>query len=72
MVLGKLDSYMEKNKIRTLPNIINKDKTKMDLRPKCKTRDYKTLRGKHRTLDDINHSKILYDPSPRLMEIKQK
>ena len=63
---------MEKNKIRTLPNIINKDKTKMDLRPKCKTRDYKTLRGKHRTLDDINHSKILYDPSPRLMEIKQK
>ena len=63
---------MENNKIRTLPNIINKDKTKMDLRPKCKTRDYKTLRGKHRTLDDINHSKILYDPSPRLMEIKQK
>ena len=25
-----------------------------------------------RTLPDINHSKILYDPPPRVMEIKQK
>ena len=25
-----------------------------------------------RTLDDINQSKILYDPPPRVMEIKQK
>ena len=25
-----------------------------------------------RTLKDINQSKILYDPSPRVMEIKQK
>ena len=25
-----------------------------------------------RTLDDINQSKILYDPSPRVMEIKAK
>ena len=25
-----------------------------------------------RTLDDINHSKILYDPPPRVTEIKQK
>ena len=25
-----------------------------------------------RTLDDINQSKILYDPSPRVMEIKNK
>ena len=44
----------------------------MDSRPKCKTRNYKTLRGKHRTLDDINQSKILYDPLPRVMEIKIK
>ena len=27
---GKLDSYMEKNEIRTLPNTIYKDKLKMD------------------------------------------
>ena len=44
----------------------------MDYRPKCKTRNYKTLRGKHRTFYDINHSKILYDPSPRVMEKKKK
>ena len=25
-----------------------------------------------RTLSDINHSKILYDPPPRVMEIKHK
>ena len=25
-----------------------------------------------RTLSDINHSKILYDPPPKVMEIKQK
>ena len=25
-----------------------------------------------RTLDNINQSKILYDPPPRVMEIKQK
>ena len=30
MVLGKIDSYMEKNEIRTLPNTIHNDKLKMD------------------------------------------
>ena len=25
-----------------------------------------------RTLNDINHSKILYDPPPKVMEIKPK
>ena len=30
MVLGKLDSYMKKNEVRTLPNTIHKDKLKMD------------------------------------------
>ena len=25
-----------------------------------------------RTFSDINHSKILYDPSPRVMEIKKR
>ena len=45
----------------------------MDLRSKYKTRNYKTLRGKQRqTLSDINHSRILYDPPPRVMDIKVK
>ena len=43
------------------------------IRPKCKTRNYKTLRGKHRQNTQQNKSnKILYDPPPRLMEIKAK
>ena len=45
----------------------------MDQRPKCKTRNYKLLEENiGRTLDDINQSKILYDPPPRVMEIKTK
>ena len=45
----------------------------MDERPKCKTKNYKTLRGKPRQNPlNINHSKILYDPPPRVMEIKTK
>ena len=68
---------MEKTEIRTLPNTIHKDKIKMDLRPKCKTRNYKTLRGKHRQntlpcFDDINQNKILYAPPPGVTEIKTK
>ena len=33
-------------KLEQLLNTIHKDKLKMDLRPNCKTRNYKTLRGK--------------------------
>ena len=48
VVLGKLDSYMQKNEIRTLPNTIHTKKLKIDLTPKYKGRHYKTHRGKHR------------------------
>ena len=62
---------MQKNEIRTLPNAIHKDKLKIDYKTKCKIRNYKTLRGKHRqNFQDINQSKIFYDPPPRVMEIK--
>ena len=44
----------------------------MDKRSKCKTRNYKTPRGKGKTLSDINHSRILYDPHPRILETKAK
>ena len=44
----------------------------MDLRPKCKAGYYKTLRGKHRTLFYINHSKIFFDPPPIVMKIKTR
>ena len=45
---GKTGQLHAKNEFRTLPNTIHKDKLKMDYRPKCKTRNCKTLRGKHR------------------------
>ena len=67
MVLGKLNSYMYKNEIRTVTNTIHKDK--LNLRPET----IKLLEENiGRTPDDINQSKILYDPSPRVMEIKTK
>ena len=46
----------------------------MDQRPKFKARNYKKLLEENigRTLDDINRSKMLYDPPPRVMEIKTK
>jgi len=69
-MLGKLESYMQKNKIRTFSITIHINKLKMDERPKRKTRYYKTLRGKHRTLSDTNQSKIFFDPSPTVMKIK--
>ena len=57
---------MLKNEIRTLLDTIHKDKFKMDYRLKCKTRNCKIIKlleeNRGRTLNDINQSKILYDP----------
>ena len=58
---------MLNNKIRILPYTIHKDKFKTDSRPET----IKLLEENiGRILYDINHSKILYDPPPRVMEIK--
>ena len=47
--------------------------TTTDQTPKCKAGHYKTQRKNiGRTLDDINQSKILYDPPLREMEIKKE
>ena len=71
-VLGKLDSSMQNNEIRTLPNTTHKDNSKwikdLNVRPET----IKLLEENiSRTLNDINQSKILYDPPP-LMEVKTK
>ena len=59
------------NEIRTLPNTIHKNKSKwikdLNVRPDT----IKLLEENiGRTLYNINHSKILFDPPPREMEIK--
>ena len=67
---GKTGQLNVKNEIRTLPNTTTKINSKwikdINVRPETII-----LRGKHsRTLNDINQSKILYDPLPRVMETK--
>ena len=56
-MLGKLDSYVQKEDIRVFPNAIHKHKFKMYKRPKCKTRNYKTVRGNNRQNTQWNKSK---------------
>ena len=59
--------------MRALPNTYTKINSKwikyLNVRPKT----IKLLEeNKGRTLDDINQSKILHDPPPKVMEIKTK
>ena len=73
MVLGKLDSYMYRMKLEhflTPHTKINSKRIKdIHVRPET----IKLLEENiGRILYDINHSKILYDPPPRVMEIKTK
>ena len=48
MVLGKLDSHMQKNETGPLPYTIHKNKLEMDERPKCETGNHQNPRLKHR------------------------
>ena len=51
----------------------DENKLEMDQRSQWKTRNYRTPRGEHRqnTLRQ-DHSRILCDPPPRILEIKAK
>ena len=72
MVLGKLDSFMRmklEHFLTTYTKINSKWIKDINVRPET----IKLLEeNKGRTFDDINQSKILYDPPPRIMEIKTK
>ena len=74
VVLGKLDSHMEKNEIRILPNTIHKKKLQMDERPRYKTDTIKSLREKHRpnTLWHKRQQHLLRSTSLRVLTIKTK
>ena len=73
MLLGKLDSYVQKNEVRTLLTPYTKINSKWIKALHIRKETIKLLAENiGRTLDDINQSKILYDPSPRVTEIKTK
>ena len=73
MVLGKLVNHLKKNETRTLSNTKHKINSKwikyLNVRPETRKLLEENI-GK--TLSDIHHSRILYDPPPRILEIKAK
>ena len=62
MVLGKLDSDMQKNEPRPFSYIIHKNKLKMDEKPMCKTENHQNPTGENRQQPfDLGHSNFLLD-----------
>ena len=73
MVLGKVVNHLYKNETRIFSNTIHKNNSKwikdLNIRPET----IKLLEENvGKTFSDINHSRILYDRPPRLLEIKAK
>ena len=71
--VGKTGQPLVKNETRTLSNTIQKNKLKwikdLNVRPET----IKLLEENiGKTFSNINHSRILYDPAPRVMKIKAK
>ena len=70
MVLGKLVNHLRKNETRSLSNTTHKNKLKMVKDLNVRPETIKLLEENiSKTLSDINHSRILYDPPPRILEI---
>ena len=73
MVLGKLDSYVLKNEIRTQLTLYTKINSKWMKDLNIRSDTIKLLEENiGRTLFDINHSKIFFNPLLRVMKIKTK
>ena len=79
MVLGKLDSDMQKNEPGPLFYTMHKNKLKMDGRPKCKTRSHQNPRGEKnleekagKNLFELGHSNFLLNTSLEERETKEK
>ena len=69
MVLGKLVNHLQKEHFLTPYTKINSKWIK-DLNITRET--IKLLENTGKALSDINHSRILYDAPPRILEIKAK
>ena len=67
MVLGDLDSCVQKKKNETQPPTytIHKNKLKMNKRLKCILQHHKSPRGEHRKISSMPHSNIFIDMCPR-------
>ena len=72
MVLGRLDSYVQKNETGPLSHIIHKNKLKMGERPKFKTGSHQNPRGKSGKTFDLNCSNFLLNTSLEARETKAK
>ena len=76
MVLGKLDSqfsFMQKSETGPLSYIIQKNKLKMNERPKLRKESIKIIEeNTYSNLFDLSHSNFLLDTSPKARETKAK
>ena len=73
MVLGELDSNMQKDETRPLSYTIHKNKLKMDEGPERETGIHQNPREESRKkLSDLSRSNFLFDTSPKARELKAK
>ena len=73
MVLGDLDSYMQKNETRAPTYTIHKNKFKVDKDLNISHNTIKVLEENiGRNISDISHSNILSDMSPKARDIKER
>ena len=73
MVLGKLDSNMQKYETGPLSSTTHKNKFKMNERPKCETGNHQNPRGDTGSnLCDLSCSNLLLHMLPKTRETKAK
>ena len=73
MVLGNLSTTYKRMKLEHFLTLYTKINSKCIKDLNIKPETIKLLEENiGKTLSNINHSRILYDPPPRVMEIKEK
>ena len=73
MMLGDLDSYMQKNATQPPTCTMHKNKLKMDKRFKYKSQNHKSPRGEHRQeISDIARSNIFTNMPARARDMKER